>query len=73
VSPAEIQAFRHQVQGIDMVGCDQPEAVHTRIAALAQGVTRGCYAQGRECTVCSKGYRCSVTSLIPQGCPRRVS
>jgi tetrahydromethanopterin S-methyltransferase subunit A len=42
VSTAEIQAFRHQVQVIDMVGCDHAEAVRTRIAALAQCVTRRC-------------------------------
>ncbi len=42
MSIAEIQAFRHQVQVLDMVGCNQPEAVRTRIATLAQGVTRGC-------------------------------
>ena len=42
MSIAEIQALRHQVQVLDTVGCHQPEAVRTRIATLAQGVTRGC-------------------------------
>jgi hypothetical protein len=48
VSAAEIQAFRHQVQVVDMVGCDQAEAVRTRIAALAQHVRSSCGCHNRS-------------------------
>jgi tetrahydromethanopterin S-methyltransferase subunit A len=48
VSATEIQAFRHQVQVIDMMGCDQPEAVRTRIAALAQHVRSSCGCHNRS-------------------------
>lgn len=48
VSAAEIQAFRHQVQVIDMVGCDHAEEVSRRIAALAQHVRSSCGCHNRS-------------------------
>jgi tetrahydromethanopterin S-methyltransferase subunit A len=48
VSAAEIQAFRHQVQVIDMIGYDQLEAVRTRIAALAHHVRASCGCHNRR-------------------------
>jgi tetrahydromethanopterin S-methyltransferase subunit A len=42
VSAADIQAFRHQVHVIDMIGCDHPEEVSTRIGDLAHSTSTRC-------------------------------
>ncbi|MCB0168365.1 MAG: DUF4346 domain-containing protein [Anaerolineae bacterium] len=42
VSSSEIQAFRDQVQVIDMIGCESPVELSRRIEELAQQVTPPC-------------------------------
>lgn len=42
VSIPEIQAFREQVQVIDMIGCESPAELSLRIGELAQQVTTPC-------------------------------
>jgi tetrahydromethanopterin S-methyltransferase subunit A len=42
VSASEIQAFREQVQVIDMIGCESPDEIGARIEELAQQVTTPC-------------------------------
>jgi tetrahydromethanopterin S-methyltransferase subunit A len=42
VSAPEIQAFREKVQVVDMVGCEDPDAIAARIEALSQKVTVPC-------------------------------
>jgi tetrahydromethanopterin S-methyltransferase subunit A len=42
VSAPEIQAFREKVQVVDMVGCEDPDAIAARIEALSQKVTAPC-------------------------------
>jgi len=48
VSVTEIEAFRRQVQVIDMVGCDSADAISTRVEELAQAVSAlcGCHTGG---------------------------
>lgn len=42
VSAPEIQAFREQVQVIDMIGCENPDKIIAEIEKLAQQVTTPC-------------------------------
>lgn len=42
VSAPEIQAFREQVQVIDMIGCESPDEIGARIEELVQQVTTPC-------------------------------
>lgn len=42
VSAPEIQAFREQVQVIDMIGCENPDEIIAEIEKLAQQVTAPC-------------------------------
>lgn len=42
VSATEIQAFREQVQVIDMIGCENPDEIIAEIEKLAQQVTAPC-------------------------------
>jgi len=42
VSIPEIQAFREQVQVIDMIGCESPDEISVRIEELSQQVTTSC-------------------------------
>lgn len=42
VSATEIQAFREQVQVIDMIGCENPDEIGARIEELAQQVPTPC-------------------------------
>ncbi|HNB51933.1 MAG TPA: DUF4346 domain-containing protein [Anaerolineales bacterium] len=56
VSASEIQAFRAQVQVMDMIGCENPDEIGARIEALAQQVTPPC-----SCKEC--GTRSFVPSL----------
>lgn len=42
VSAPEIQAFREQVQLVDMIGCENPDEIGARIEKLSQQVTVPC-------------------------------
>jgi tetrahydromethanopterin S-methyltransferase subunit A len=42
VSTAVIQAFREQVQVVDMIGCESPGAIADRVVALAQSAMTSC-------------------------------
>ncbi len=42
VSAPEIQAFREQVQVVDMIGCENPDEIGARIEELSQQVTTPC-------------------------------
>lgn len=42
VALSEVQAFREQVQIINMIGCENPEEIRTKIEALARQVTAPC-------------------------------
>jgi len=42
VSVADIQAFRQQVQVIDMIGYESPGAISAQVAALAQSAVTSC-------------------------------
>lgn len=46
VSTPEIQAFREQVQVIDMLGCEDPDEISARIEELSQKVTAPCGCSG---------------------------
>lgn len=52
-SPWEIQAFREQVQIIDMIGCESPDEIVAHIEGLSQQVTAlcGCSECGGESSV----------------------
>jgi tetrahydromethanopterin S-methyltransferase subunit A len=42
VSTPEIQAFREQVQVVDMIGCENPDEISARIEELSQQATTPC-------------------------------
>ena len=57
VSATEIQAFREQVQVIDMIGCESPDEIGARIEELAQQVTTPC-----ECSECGAKPPVSIST-----------
>jgi len=57
VSGAEIQAFREQVQVIDMIGCESPDEVVARIEELSQQVVVPC-----GCSECGGESPVSISS-----------
>jgi len=60
VSAAEIQAFRAQVQVIDMIGCDAADEIGARIGALSQPVPASC-----GCHACAPGSPVSISTVPP--------
>jgi tetrahydromethanopterin S-methyltransferase subunit A len=51
VTPAEIQAFRDQVQVIDMIGCEDVDTIAARIQALSQQPVSACgCSEPSECS-----------------------
>lgn len=60
VSPVEVEAFRQQVQIVDMLGCDSPDEIATQIEALSGQVSASC-----DC-----GPRCEETPLFVSTVPR---
>jgi tetrahydromethanopterin S-methyltransferase subunit A len=57
VSIPEIQAFREQVQVIDMIGCESPAEISTRIEEVAQQVTTSC-----NCSECGGKSPVSIST-----------
>lgn len=65
VSPAEIEAFRDQVQVIDLIGCEEPEAIAVRISELAESAVASC-----GCCHCTESRpSVSTTPLVRAGEP----
>lgn len=58
VSAPEIQAFREQVQMIDMIGCESADEISTRIEELSQQVTAPC-----GCSECSGNSLVSISTV----------
>lgn len=57
VSAVEIQAFREQVQVIDMIGCENPDEISAKIEELSQQITKPC-----SCSECSGKSPISIST-----------
>ena len=57
VSAAEIQAFREQVQVINMIGCENPEEIIAKIEVLSQQITTP-----RNCSECGGKSPISIST-----------
>jgi len=60
VTAAEIQAFREQVQMVDMIGCENPDEISARIEELSQNSPAPC-----GCSECGGQSSISVSAAPP--------
>lgn len=58
VSTAEIQAFREQVQVVDMIGCEDLDEIGAKIEELSQQVTVPC-----DCSECSTKSTIAISTI----------
>ena len=63
VSAPEIQAFREQVQMVDMIGCEDPDEIGAKIAELSQQATAPCGCS--ECGGTSPVSIAAMPAIIP--------
>ena len=57
VTPFEIEAFRQQVQVVDMIGCEDLDEIRATIEELSQGVTTSC-----GCSACGEKSPLPITN-----------
>lgn len=70
VSREEVEAFRNQVQIVDMVGCEEPDKVIKKIKELSQGLNVSCGCE--ECAEETKPAEISTVSVIEATEPPKI-